>query len=204
MRRILTSKPPRASVPPFLRLPIWRKTQFISLPHARSSSRRSPSRLYLDLVPEDELLTSIPLDPPPVTGAKHRTPIESLLTALVDFELSVEIRDRLTRAELVSFDKVFVDKVKDLGKYSVEGTYSQHLQVLKRLTKARAHLKKYKPEVVDDLSRIVENLLEVLGRGGESDVSPFSYQQEVSSHAYERYRRFGLNALKNNHNLQHR
>ena len=134
----------------------------------------------------------------------HRTPIDSLLTALVDFELSIEIRDRLTRAELVSFDKVFVGKVRDLGKYSVEGTYSQHLQVLKRLTRARAHLKKYKPEVVDDLSRIVENLLEVLGREGGSVVSLYSYQQEVSSHAYARHRRFPLNGLRNNHNSQHR
>ena len=73
-----------------------------------------------------------------------------------------------------------MSKIKDLGKYSVEGTYSQKLQVLKRLTKARAHLKKCKPEVVDDVSRIVNNLLRMLDRDEESVVS-LSSTTEVST-----------------------
>lgn len=160
------------------------------MPYVQSSSRATtrinnrPSALYLNYskpFTHEELLTSIPLDPPPDNGTKHGTPKDSLLTALVDFELSIEIRDRLTRAELVAFDRVFVGKVEELGKYSVEGTYSQQLQMLKRLTKARTHLNKHKPEVVDDISRIVEKLLEMLCREGENAVSLSSYQQEVSS-----------------------
>ena len=172
---------------PFIPLPSHTETQFIDLPYARSPPRQTmritnrPSHLYLNPASKtfthDELLTSIPVTPPPVTAASFHTPINSLLTALVDFELSIEVRDRLTRAELVAFDRVFVSKVKQLGTCSIEGTYSQHLQALKRLTKARAHLNKYKPEVVDDISRIVGNLLEMLGHDGESLVSPISIKK---------------------------
>ncbi|KAL8787536.1 MAG: hypothetical protein Q9195_007708 [Heterodermia aff. obscurata] len=165
------------------------ETQLVSIPYAQSSSHHTtrltsgPSDQYLNPTfksfTHDELLTSIPSTPPPVSTTSYCTPINSLLTALADFELSIEIRDRLTRSELFAFDKVFVAKVKNLGKYRVEGSYSQHLQVLKRLTKARAHLKKHKPEVVDDISRVVAKLLDVLCRDDESVILPQQAKKEI-------------------------
>ncbi|KAG7007472.1 hypothetical protein G7Y79_00009g025810 [Physcia stellaris] len=99
----------------------------------------------------------------------YTNPIDRLLDAITNFELSIEIRDRLTHAELTTFDKLFVAKAKELGASGVEGSYSQQLQALKRLTKARAHLRGDCPGVVEDLDAIVGRLLGMLG-GEEGDV----------------------------------
>ena len=92
----------------------------------------------------------------------YPTPIDALITAISDFETSIEIRDRLTRAELKPFDGIFVKQVKGLAKLSVEGRIDQQLQALKRLTKARAHVKKYAPNIVEDVSGVIGRLLEIM------------------------------------------
>lgn len=120
----------------------------------------------------DEILTSIPTAPPRFAEITYTNPIDRLLDAVTNFELSIEIRDRLTHAELTTFDKIFAAKAKELGASGVEGSYSQQLQALKRLTKARAHLRKYCPSVVEDLDGVIGRLLGIIG-GEEGDVVSF-------------------------------
>lgn len=122
----------------------------------------------------DQILTSIPTAPPRFAETTYTNPIDRLLDAITNFELSIEIRDRLTHAELTTFDKLFVAKAKELGASGVEGSYSQQLQALKRLTKARAHLRGDCLGVVEDLDAIVGRLLGMLG-GEEGDVVSSGY-----------------------------
>lgn len=96
----------------------------------------------------------------------YPNPVDALLTALADFECSITIRDRLTQPELKTFDQVFLTKVKELARLSVQGTYSQQLQALWRLTRARDHLRSHAPKVVEDVSGIIGRLVGALG-GGE-------------------------------------
>lgn len=139
------------------------------MPIAPPPPTRNLSHSFLT---HDEILTSIPIAPLRVAKTTYTNPIEALLNALTDFELSIEIRDRLTQAEVAAFDKVFVAKAKELGASNVEGSYSQQLQALKRLTKARGHLRKHCPSVVEELDGLIGRLLGALsGEEGEG-VSP--------------------------------
>ena len=92
----------------------------------------------------------------------YAAPIDGLVAALSGLEISVEIRDRLTRAEIKTFDDTFVPKVKALSAFNAVGSYEQQLQALRRLTKAREHLKKTCPMVVDDLSAVIGKVLGAL------------------------------------------
>ena len=111
----------------------------------------------------DEFLTTIPSGP--ITVAKINHPIEAFIEALDAFELSIEIRDRLTRTEAKAFDMTLVPKLHALKGMSVEGPHYSQLKVLKRLTKARVHLKKHFPAMVEDVNKIIWNLLVALGGG---------------------------------------
>ena len=120
----------------------------------------------------DQILTSIPTATPRFAEITYTNPIDRLLDAITNFELSIEIRERLTHAELTTFDKIFAAKAKELGASGVEGSYSQQLQALKRLTKARVHLRKSCPGIVEDLDAVIGRLVGVIG-GEKSDVVSF-------------------------------
>ena len=109
----------------------------------------------------DEILTSIPSGT--ITLTKMTYPIDAFLEALDIFELSIEIRDRLMRAECKVFDKSFNAKAKALPSMNIEGPHHSQLKALKRITKARVHLRKFMPEIVEDIDKVVWNLLVMVG-----------------------------------------
>ena len=115
----------------------------------------------------EDILTSVPSGS--VTVANVTYPIESFIEALDAFELSIDIRERLTRSELKVFDITLVAKLNGLKVMSVEGPHYSQLKVLKRLTKARDHLKIRLPSMLDDLNKLVWNLLVVVA--GHNPVS---------------------------------
>ena len=105
----------------------------------------------------EDILTSVPSGC--ITARKVYYPIEAFTEAFDAFDLSIEIRERLTRPEMKIFDPTLIDKLKGLKTMSVEGPHYLQLKMLRRLTRAREHLKTRIPSMIDDLSKLIHHLL---------------------------------------------
>ena len=105
----------------------------------------------------EDILTSVPSGS--VTAAKVNYPIDSFIDAFDAFDVSIEIRERLTPKEIRLFEPTLFTKLNGLKTMSVEGPHYLQLRVLKRFTKAREHLIKKIPSMAEDLNKIVWNLL---------------------------------------------
>ena len=138
----------------------------MALPGSVSNLRSTVTHELYSFTHED-ILTSIPSGS--VSVAKVNYPIDSFIEAFDAFDVSIEIRERLTPTEIIVFEPTLFSKLKGLKTMSVEGPHYLQLKALKRFTKAREHLNKKIPRMAEDLNKIVWNLLVALA--GHTPVS---------------------------------